>query len=243
MSTEYFDINKFPKEWGIIVLPISMSRASNAQSAEACIDALRFFLPKIQENKVGANLVYSEGLYMNFEQDAFDTKNRFANTAVSHMGAVKNLFAKNFREFQIESALTFESWFQMYLSHKDFFSAYSTVKKLYATDPDFQKYVARDAEMQGKTLDERQLAFFLEEHTFSYLLLNRQLKLRNDFVNNREAWVLEAYPGNPPLGQIYLFQKDPLGLNSDTNPYKGQYDLVNKRFISYLKVDLEQPGF
>lgn len=243
MQKEYFDINKFPREWGIIVLPISMSRSSNAQSAEACIDALRLFLPKIQENKVGANLIYSEGLYMNFEKDAFDTKNRFANTAVSHMGAVRNLFAKNFREFQIDSALTFESWFQMYLSHNDFFSVFSTVKKLYASDSDFQKYVAKDAEQQGKELDERQIAFYLEEHTFSYLLLNRQLKLRNDFVNDRQTWVLEAYPGSPPLGQIYLFQKDPLRLNDDTNPYKGQYDLVSKKFIPYLEVDLENPGF
>jgi len=240
---QYFDLNKFPKDWGIIVFPISMSRSSNAQSAEACIEALRHFLPKIQVNKVGANFIYSEGLYMNFEVDAFDTKNRFASTAVSHMGALRNLFAKHYREFQIDSALSFESWFQMYLSHKDFFNVFSTVKKLYAADPEFQKYVARDAELQGRELTERQVAFYLEEHTFAYLLLNRQLKLRNDFVNDREEWVLDVYPGSPPLGQIYLVQKDPLGLNSDTNPYKGQYDLVSKKFIPYLEVDLENPGF
>ncbi|MEJ0054029.1 MAG: hypothetical protein WDN10_04920 [bacterium] len=238
----YFDINKFPKDWGIIVFPISMSRIGNAQSPQACIDAMRFFLDKMTANRVGANFIYSEGLYMNFERDAFETKNRFANTAVSHMGGVRNLFLKSSRELQIDSALSFESWFQMYLSYKDFFSAFKSVRKLYEDDADFRNYVASDAKAAGKELTEEQLSFYLEEHTFAYLLMNRQLRLRNDFVNDREQWVLLAYPGMPLLGQVYLVQKDPLGINDDSNPYKGQYNLEKKVFIPYLKVDLENPN-
>lgn len=237
-SNEYFDINKFPKEWGIIVLPISMSRIGNAQSPQACIDALDFFLNKIEVNRVGANFIYSEGLYMNLAQDAYETKNNFARTAVSHMNGVRNIVAKNYRKFQIDHAFNFESWFQMYLSHKNFFEVFKKVKGLYDSDPEFQRHVALDAVSQGKELNERQISFYLEEHTFAYLLLNRRLTLRNDFVNGREQWVLLAYPGNPPRGQIYLFHQDPLGLNGDSNPYKGQYDLVQKKFIPYLKVEL-----
>lgn len=243
VETKYFDINKFPKNWGTIVFPISMSRIGNAQSPQECIDALDFFLNKIEENKVGAHFIYSEGLYMNFEQDAYDTKNRFARTAVSHMLGVRNLVSKNYRKFQIDHAFSFESWFQMYLSHKDFFEVLKTIRALYDSDPEFQRQVALDAEEQGKELTDRQISFYLEEHTFAYLLLNRQLTLRNEFVNGREQWVLLAYPGNPPRGQVYLCQMDPLGLNEDSNPYKGQYDLVNKRFVPYAKVDLLNPGF
>ncbi|MGE5540976.1 MAG: hypothetical protein ACM3TU_01680 [Bacillota bacterium] len=238
-SNEFFDINKFPRDWGIIVLPISMSRIGNAQSAQACIDALDFFLEKIDVNRVGANFLYSEGLYMNFEKDAHETKNRFANSAVSHMGAVRNLVAKNHRRFQIDHAFSFESWFQMYLSHKDFFSILKSVRKLYDADPEFQKWVAKDAEEHGKELTEQQLSFYLEEHTWEYLLINRELTIRNDFVNGREQWVMCAYPGRPARGQIYLVQQDPLKLNCDSNPYKGQYDLSERKFIDYLKVDLE----
>ena len=67
----YFDFNKFPKNWGIIVMPISMSRIGNTQSPQACIEALDLFLKKIDVNKVGANFLYSEGLYMNLENPAF----------------------------------------------------------------------------------------------------------------------------------------------------------------------------
>ena len=235
---QFHDINKFPKEWGIIAFPISMTRIGNALSPQACIDFLEFFLQKIDVNRVGANFIYSEGLYMNFEQDAYVTKNNFAKTAVSHMLGVRNLVAKNHRKFQIDSAFNFSSWFQMYLSHKDFFKVMDHVRLLYEQDGQFRAYVATDAMEQGKELTERQVSFFLEEHTFAYLLLNRQLMLNNEFVLGREQWVLLAYPGSPPKGQIYLIQKDPLGLNGDQNPYKGQYDLDRKCFIPYLEVEL-----
>jgi len=234
MSNQYFDINKFPKDWGIIVLPISMSRIGNTQSPQACIDALDHFLPKIDLNRVGANFIYSEGLYMNLEQDAYTTKNDFARTAVSHMRGVRNLVSKNHRKFQIDHAFNFDSWFQMYLSHKDFFEAFRMVRELYDTDSEFKQKITLDAEEQGKELTERQLAFYLEEHTFAYLLMNRKLTLRNEFVNGREQWVLFAYPGNPPQAQMYLVQKDPLGINGDSNPYKGQYDLEEKVFVPYI---------
>lgn len=235
----FFDINKFPREWGIVVFPISMTRIGNVQSPSECIDALYFLKQKISINRTGANFLYSDGLYMNFEKDVYETKNKFAQNTVSHMRGVKNLIKKHYQDFQIESAFSFESWFQMYLSHEDFFNAFKTVKDLYASDEKFRKQVALDAEEQGKELNECQISFYLEEHTFGYLILNRELELRNNFVNGQEQWVLMAYPGKPPRGQIYLFQQDPLKINSDSNPYKGQYDLVEKKFIDYNKVDLD----
>lgn len=238
-KNEFFDINKFPKDWGIIVLPISMSRIGNTQSPAACIDALDFFLNKIVVHRVGANFIYSEGLYMNFETDAYKTKNQFAQNSVSHMNGIKNLVAKNGHKFQIDHAFSFESWFQMYLSHKDFFNAYKRIQEFYKNDIGFQQAVAQDAQDQGKELTEQQLSFYLEEHTFEYLLINRELSLGNDFVNGREQWVLNVYPGKPARASIYLYQKDPLQLNEDSNPYKGQYDLMAKKFIDYEKVDLE----
>lgn len=235
----FYDINKFPKDWGIIVFPISMSRISNAQSPQACIDALDFFLSKILTNKVGANFLYSEALYMNFEEKAYETKNKFGQASVSHMGGIRTGVKKNYRKFQIESAFHFDSWFQMYLSHNNFFQAFKKVKEVYASDMLFQKYVAEDAKDQGKELTEKQVNFYLEEHTFFNLLINRQLNLSNEFVNGREQWILLAYPGQPPRAQIYFYQQNLLGVNDDSNPYKGQYDLTEKKFVDYGRMDLD----
>lgn len=233
-----FDINKFPKGWGMIVFPISLSRTSNSLTPQVCIDALYHFREKISENKVGVHFLYTEGLYMNLEDDAYRTKNRFAQTAVSHMLGVRNLARKNYRDFQIEAAFSFQSWFQMYLSHKDFFNAYKTVQDFYENDKEFQQEVLQDAQAFGQTLNDRQRSFFLEEHTFTYLLLNRQLALPNTFVDGREEWILLAYPERPPRGSIYLTQSDPLNLNDDENPYKGQYVISEQIFLDFLKTNL-----
>lgn len=240
MSNTFYDINKFPKDWGIIVMPISMSNIAHNQSPVKSIKSVEHLMEKILVNKVGANFVYSEGLYMNFEKDSFDTKNKFANTAASHMMGVKKLILKNHKKFQIEEAFSFESWFQMYLGHSDFFSLLKRLRKIYDTDNDFQEYVKLDAKNQGRKLDERQLMFYLEEHLFTYLLINQRIRLRNDFVLDREKWVLEVYPGKPPLAQIYLVQKDLFNINKlSNNPYKGQYDSISKKFINYLDFNLE----
>jgi len=234
----FHDINTFPNDWGIIVLGISMSRIMNGQSPKECMDALEHFLPKIRSNQVGANFVYTDGLYMNFEQDAFLTKKKFAQESVAHMGGVRNLIAKNSDKFQINHAFNFETWFQMYLTHSNFFGALKKVRDLYDADAEFQHWVKVDTEEAGRELTERQLSFFLEEHTLDYLLINRQLRLRNDFVNDREKWVLNTYHGKPPKAHIYLYQKDPLKINGDTNKFKGLYDLTEKKFIDYNNVDL-----
>jgi hypothetical protein len=217
-----------------------MSRIANAQSPKECGAALEWFLTKISINRVGANFIYSEGLYMNFERDAYKTKNNFAKTATSHMQGVKKFVKKNYNKFQIDSAFHFDSWFQMYLSNQNFFDAMKFISDLYKKDKEFQRQIQRDAKEQGRKLNERQITFYIEEHTFAYLLLNDKIFLQNDFVNERQRWVLLAYPGKAPRGLIYLLQQDPMHINAESqNPYKGQYNLLEKNFIDYSRVDLE----
>ncbi len=83
-SNTFFDINHFPRDWGMIVLPISMSRISNLQSPEKYMEYLAFFSEKMLENTVGVNFLYSEGLYMNFGENVSEEKNHLAQNALSH---------------------------------------------------------------------------------------------------------------------------------------------------------------
>jgi hypothetical protein len=64
----FYDINKLPKDYGILVFPISISRthAGTGQSAEECLKYIEYFSPKkISEPKVGLNIIYGDYLYMN----------------------------------------------------------------------------------------------------------------------------------------------------------------------------------
>lgn len=235
----YFDINKFPKDWGLLVFPVSMGRIAHGQHQKHYIEWLELFLDKISSNQVGAHFLYSDALYMNFETDAYKTKNAFAQASVSHKQGLMRLVGKNYKKFQIESAFSFQSWFQMYLSHPDFFARLAEVRRIYDNDAEFQKQVSLDAKEHNRELTQNQISFYLEEHLFWYLLTNRELHLVNEFVGHREQWILPCYPGPAPRGQIYLFQLDPLKINNNLNPYKGQYDLEKRVFIDYTKTDLE----
>jgi desulfoferrodoxin (superoxide reductase-like protein) len=88
---KYYDINKFPKDWGMLVFPISMGRIAHGQHQKHYVEWLELFLDKISSNQVGAHFLYSDALYMNFETDAYKTKNAFAQASVSHKQGLMRL--------------------------------------------------------------------------------------------------------------------------------------------------------
>lgn len=233
------DINKFPATWGILLFPISMSRIDNSQSPQVYEDFLKFFTSKIQSPKIGIHFFYTEGLYMNFEEKAYETKNAFIQKMVNHKNGIKKILKKNYLEFQIEKAFTFQSWFQMCLSSNDFISVLKQAKDFYESDARFQELIKQDAESIGRVLNEKQLQFFLEEFVFSYLAMYGKFEISNPYVEGKEEWELLAYPGKPFLSQIYFVQKNILGLAKKDKAYIGHYDLTEKKYYDFLKIDVD----
>ncbi|TSD07329.1 MAG: Uncharacterized protein Greene07144_926 [Parcubacteria group bacterium Greene0714_4] len=221
------------------MFPISMSRIDNSQSPQEYENYLKYFTSKVQTPKIGIHFFYTEGLYMNFEEKAFETKNVFIQKMVNHKNGVKKIIKKNFLEFQIEKAFTFQSWFQMCLSSDDFLSVLKQAKDFYDTDERFQKLIRKDAELAGRELDEKQLQFFLEEFTFAYLAVYGKFEITNQHVEGKEEWELLAYPGKPFLSQIHFVQKNIMNFKKKEKSYIGHYDLSQKRYYDFLKIDTD----
>ncbi len=238
-QNELHDINKFPATWGMLLLPISMSRIENSQSPEEYEKYLRYFTSKVQTPKIGIHFFYTEGLYMNLEDKAFETKNAFIQKMVGHKNGVKKFLKRNFMEFQIEKAFTFQSWFQMCLSSNDFLGVLKHAKDFYNSDERFQELLKKDAEIIGKELNERQLQFFLEEFVFSYLAVYGKFEITNPYVEGKEEWELLCYPGKPPLSQIYFVQKNIMNLEKKERSYIGHYDLSERKYYDFLKIDTD----
>ncbi len=238
-NNELHDINKFPATWGMLLFPISMSRIDNSQSPQEYETFLKNFTSKVQAPKVGIHFFYTEGLYMNFEEKAYETKNAFIQKMVNHKNGVKKILKKNFLVFQIEKAFTFQSWFQMCLSSNDFLSVLKQAKDFYDTDTKFQELIKKDAELVGRKLDEKQLQFFLEEFTFSYLAVYGKFEITNPYVEGKEEWELLAYPGKPFLSQIYFVQKNILNFEKKEKAYIGHYDLTEKKYYDFLAIDVD----
>lgn len=239
MQQELKDINKFPNTWGVLFLPISMSRIDNSQSPAYYEETLKELKNKVQTPKVGIHFLYTEGLYMNFEEKAYETKNSFVQKMINHVNGVKKFIKKNFLDFQIEQAFTFQSWFQMCLGYNDILNVFKKAEVLYNEDEKFRNLLIKDAQLIGRDLDEKQLGFFLEEFVVSYLAMYKKFNINNPYVSGKEEWVLLAYPGKPFLSQIYFVQKNIMNFEKGDNMYIGHYDLSDKKYYDFLKIDID----
>lgn len=238
MSQELFDINKFPAVWGVLIFPISMSRIETGQSAAVYESFLKDFTAKVQVPKIGIHFFYTEGLYMNFEEKAYETKNAFIQKMVNHKNGVTKFVKKNNLEFQIEKAFSFQSWFQMCLNSNDFLPVLKQAQDLYEHDEKFRELIKKDAEGIGRELNEKQIQFFLEEFVFSYLVMYSKFEIGNMYVEGKEEWNLLCYPGKPFLSQIYFVQKNICKFEKKQKSYIGHYDLSEKKYYDFLSIDV-----
>jgi hypothetical protein len=71
-----------------------------------------------------------------------------------------------------------------------------------------------------------------------YLSQKGTFRMNNRFVTDAEkCWTLQAYPGKPLKSEIYLFQKNPLKLDNEKNPYQNcYYDLEDKVLYDYSRI-------
>ncbi|USN87787.1 MAG: hypothetical protein H6779_05325 [Candidatus Nomurabacteria bacterium] len=244
----FHDINKLPKEYGILVFPISISRAQNktGQEPDKYVEYLKYFSPsKVSAPKAGVNFVYSDSLYLHSDERASVLKYKFMNIVLNHKNSMQKLLFKERQNFQIQHAFSYEVWNQFYLSYDgNFASDLARFKEIYNSDERFLKYLKEDADFVGRKLDENQINFFLEEHLMIYLSSKKKISLPNEYIMGREQWVLWAYPGVPLKAQLYTYQLNPLNLDAPENPYQNHsYDLESKVLTDALKVDLDSYNY
>lgn len=248
MSQQFFDINKLPRDFGILVFPISISRMEHntGQSAEECLKYVKTFSPKkVSEPKIGLNMIYGDNLYMNSKEEAGPLKNKFMNMVISHKNSFSKLIHKHRLDFQIQHAFSYEVWNQLFLDYEgDFAAELRKLKKIYSDDKVFQKYLKDDAKFCKRELGEHQLNFFLEEFLIFSLSTKKKIRLQNEYIQGRERWVLWCYPGVPLKGMIYTYQKNFFDMHAPENQYQNHfYDLESKKLIDYTKIDLEKYNY
>lgn len=237
----FFDINKLPPEKGLLLFGLSMSKLSNRQNAEHCMEDIRHLATdKIRKPLVGLNFIYSDFLYLYNNKPAPELKHTFMNQVIDHRNSMQRLIEKNRNEFQIQHAFNYIVWSQLYVGMKDFNTLFTRLKKIFKTDTLFQKYLAEDCAVYGKEMEDNQINFYLEEILMMYLLSKNQIKLPNEFIENNQKWILWCYPGKPLKSEVYIHQLNPFKLEWSENRFQScQYDLDAKQLIDFMKVDLE----
>ncbi|MFB6225823.1 MAG: hypothetical protein ABEJ02_00550 [Candidatus Paceibacteria bacterium] len=241
---EFYDISRMPEKPGLLSIYISPSKVENAQSAEKCFEFLELFWDKIKEPEVGVNFIYGDTLYLYSEQEATNLKNKLLASVINHKNKLIKILDNN--PHFVKKSVNFTTWNQLLTSGSSFHDYFGRLKKLYNQDDKLQKYIKKDYEENGKRdeLDEYQLNFFLEEVLVFYLVAKKELRLRNDFVQGHEEWILNCYPDRPFWSEVYLHQQNPFGLECEENKFENSYyDLENKILYDYNRLDLETMDF
>jgi len=236
---EFFDIKRMPKQEGILLFAISLSRIGNAQSAKNCFEQMKTFISKITYPVVGLNIIYGDNLYLYSNEKASKLKNKHQTLINSHKFEFKNLLTKNPR--YIPDSFSFTTWNQTILESREFMTLFGELKKIYAKDKKFQEYVEADIKSSNKKIDDNSVSFILEESLLFYLITKGKVKLCNDYIKNREKWILYCYPGKPLKSEIYLYQQNFFKLRNPKNIFENCfYDLENKKLYDYDNVDLDK---
>lgn len=233
---EFFDINKVPQKEGLLVFGISMSRIGNAQSAEKSFEHMKSFIPKIIKPAVGLILLYADGLYLNSDEIASSLKKKYQALIHSHKYEFIKLMKKH--PWYIPKSISYLTWNQLLLESKEYFDYLGRLKEIYKKDKQFQSYLREDT---GKTAPtQNEINFILEEILVFYLIAKGKVRLYNEYVQDKEEWILQCYPGKPLKSEIYLFQKNFFKMSNPKNTYENAfYDLEGKKLYDYSRVELD----
>lgn len=210
-----------------MVFGISISKISNAQDAEKCWEYLQIFWNKVAKTSgIGAVLLYSDYLYMHTEAGPVaQLRAKYLETMLQHKNSLLNILDKNPQ--WIQKSFTFLTWGQLLLSTRRFTHYFSQLKEIYEKDKVFQACVADDARERG--MSEGQVNFLLEESLVFYLISKGQIPFDNEYIQHREKWILNCYPGEPLRTETYLYQKNFFKLENPKNMYEnGYYDLEGR---------------
>lgn len=237
----FFDINKLPPEKGLLLFGLSMNKLFLRQNPEHCLEDIRHFhTAKVSAPLIGLNFIYSDFLYLYTNKLAPELKDSIMTQIIAHKNGMQNLLAKHKLDFQIQHAFAYTAWAQLYVGTKNFNELLHSLKKMYAADELFQKYIKEDCDAYGREMGENQVNLFLEEILMFYLMSKNEVKLPNEYIEGQQQWILFCYPGRPLKSTVYLYQLNPFGLDWKENPYQNaHFDLESKQLIEFDRVNLE----
>lgn len=239
---EFYDINKYPADYGISVLGISIPQINTKQKPENCFSFDERQISKIRMSGVGANIVYSDGLYLNTEKPAGDLNHKYQKLIEEHKSGYKKLIKKNINI--IPNSFSFSTWSQHVLECTNFSEYFRKIKEFYKSDEKIKDYVRKDILGAGKAVDEYSINYILEEILVDFLTVKGEVNLPNEYVGGKYVWILNNYHGRPHRSLVYLHQQNPFNLQNTQNPYENAwYDAEKFLLYEFDRLDIETFGF
>lgn len=239
---QFFDINKFPKEPGMLYWALSMPLLGSTQSPENCYNDYLALMEKGLVSEVALYVAYKDILYLGPPQEVYTLKLKNQKIVDDHKQDWMNMIKKN--TYLISSGCTFTSWVQLLLDCYNFNDYVNKFKIIYDEDVMLQNYIQLDIENTGREVNIYTIAYMLEEILLDYMVMKGKVRMQNDYTNDKEQWILSCYHGKPHRSHVYLHQKNFFEFDNAKNIYQNSwYDMLNKKLYNYDNLDIETFDF
>jgi hypothetical protein len=234
MKKTGYDINKIIGN-GTLILPISMSRISSGQTPEDCYDMLSYFRDKLASFNNDAILMYTNGLYFNTEDIAYEKRKKTNAQIIDHTNKMRDLINTR-REF-IPKAIHFMPIDYVILNSATYQIMFSMLKKREVDDEHFRNFIKAD--INGRDYSEAHINFILEEIVVGHLIREQFVDLPVTLAKQDE-WRLICYPGIFLRSEVYSHQQNLLEKNPNcTNEFRGtMYDFKDHILHVFSDIDL-----
>lgn len=193
-----------------IVLPVSMANITGKQApGEAARVFTQGFLPYASGPTVDVHVVTTEGLYANDAGLTAYEWRRLLDKSLHFRAAFDRNIDGAARDnpLILPHAYQHHAWDSLLLATgKSFTQARGLLRDAYNASPEFRQCVDEDIRGQGRTPHADKVAFILEEHALSYLVLTGKLQLPRRLTppDSLDA-VIVAYPGPPMKSQVAAY--------------------------------------
>lgn len=235
-----------PTQPGHLLFPISLSKveAWKWQSAQDIAQACGDIQPLIKKPGVWAKVIYSGELYGKYDDNYPKREKIVANYNTSLRNAINTFTPPSGIPFD-NNYFTFDTWSQFRLWFgNDLTQILLAIRETLDKNTEFYTHMQADASTFGRELDEKQIQFFLEEHT----MMTLTAKMKNDLWmilwHGPSKRNLRCYAGNPTAHHVYMLQHWLVWGNYDAKKRKQpheyhRYNTTTKELLDITKINLD----
>jgi len=220
--------SKIPTD-GYLILPISMSRSNNSQSAQIYNEILTQCQQRCADpSTVDVIILYTASLYYNNQHEtAWEVKRRTTSQMVSHKAALQQLIQ---RRDDLQLHVRFMAWDQIVVDAPDYQRFYQ--KLLRRVSIDQALYDLAIYSIGNREMGEAAISFLVEETVIAHILRQKRVTLPKHNVQN-DHFRLLVYPG--PYIAIDFYQWKLKILPQDKNITFGcsQYNSTSDELYTF----------
>lgn len=197
------DINKLPND-GYVVFPLSISRLSNDQGPQKCMEYMGVLDTKIHIPGNDVVFLYTNGLYFNADEAAYTVRAKTNQVMLAHRNALKKRIAQKARDSgYITNAFHFLPFDYIILNSDEYQEYFDILRHRAEDDKDFKKIIK--ISLEGRDYFTGNVNFILEEIVVGHIIREHLVEFPKTLVKN-DTFRLIVYPDPKIIPDVYVWQ-------------------------------------